>query len=451
MNRPPADENAGLPRSLGDGLTLRWATPDDIEAVADYNVRHLSDHVTDNPPVPNEGVRDWTRDLMRGRHPTTRASDFTVVVDEQAGGRIVSCLCLISQTWAYAGIPFGVGRPELVSTSPAYRRRGLVRAQMDAIHARSAARGELVQAITGIAWYYRQFGYELTMAHGGSRRWLPFRIPAAAPDSVPAYRLRPATDTDFALIDRLYAAHGSHQLVTRVRSEAEWRYELPWKKYWLVEDAAGAPVGYAQGRPADGGDEPELVKTFVVDELAVLPGRALRPVALFLGQAFLAQLVEANQTRTEPLTTLALNLGPAHPVYAALGDVLEAYRPAWVWFLRVPDLPAFLRHIAPVLEARLAASVMAGHTGALRLDFYRAQVQLTFSGGRLTDVSPYVPARMFDGDAHFPDLTFLHLLFGYRTLAEVNHIYPDCYADPEASVLLGILFPPQPSNPIHLD
>jgi hypothetical protein len=34
---------------------------------------------------------------------------------------------LISQIWAYEGIPFGVGRPELVGTLPEYRNRGLVR------------------------------------------------------------------------------------------------------------------------------------------------------------------------------------------------------------------------------------------------------------------------------------------------------------------------------------
>ncbi len=444
------DESAGLPCDLGDGLTLRWATAADSEALAEYNVRHLSDHWSDQPAAPNEAVRGWTRDLMDGTHPTTRADDFTIVTDNRAGDRIVSSLCLISQTWAYAGIPFTVGRPELVSTSPAYRRQGLVRAQFAAIHARSAARGELVQAITGIAWYYRQFGYELTVAHGGSRRWLPFRIPTPAPAVPPAYRLRPATPADIPLLDRLYAEHCRHSLVTRLRDAAEWRYELGWKGFWIVEDAAGEPVGYAEARPEDGGDEPELVKTFILAELAVLPGQSLRAVAVFLGQAFQAQMEAANETRTVPMTSLALNLGPSHPAYAALGDLLEQYRPAWAWYVRVPDLPAFLRHITPVLEQRLAASVLAGHDGTLRLNCYRAHLTLVFSAGRLTEVGTYTPNRVEDGDAHFPDQTFLHLLFGHRTLAEVNYLYPDCYADPAAAVLLGILFPPQPSDPVPL-
>jgi hypothetical protein len=444
MTEPTPDENAGLPRALGDGLTRRWATAADIEAGAAFNARHLSD----NPDEPDEGTAAWTRTLMGGDHPTTRAGDFTVVVDERAGGRIVSSLCLIPQTWAYAGIPFRVGRPELVSTDPAYRRRGLVRAQFAAIHARGAARGEMLQVIDGVAWYYRQFGYEMALTMGGSRRWLPFRMPA--PDAPTAYRLRPATPADIPLLTQLYAVHCAAGLVTRVRDDAEWRYELGWKQFRVVEDAAGALVGYAEARANDGGQDPEVMHVLRVSELAVLPGRSLRAVALCLGPALQAELEALNATRAQPLTGLALNLGPQHPAYTALGDLLEQYRPYYAWYIRVPDLPAFVRHIAPVLEARLAASALAGHTGTLRLNFYQSQMALTFAEGRLAEIGTFTPAAIEDGDARFPGLTFLQVLLGHRTPAEIAHIHADCYANPAAAVLLGILFPPQPSNPVPL-
>jgi hypothetical protein len=75
-------------QDLGDGLVLRWATPDDIEQIAEFNVRIH----TDDPGEPENWLGDWTRDLMNGRHPTTNASDFTVVVDEKQDGKIVSRL-----------------------------------------------------------------------------------------------------------------------------------------------------------------------------------------------------------------------------------------------------------------------------------------------------------------------------------------------------------------------
>jgi hypothetical protein len=389
---------------------------------------------------------------MRGDHPTTAAGDFTVVVDERESGKLVSSVCLISQTWAYAGIPFKVGRPEIVSTDPAYRRRGLVRAQFAAIHARSAARGELLQAITGIPWYYRQYGYEMTLPLGGSRRWLPFRIAARKPADPEVYRLRPATPDDIPVLAELYAVHCASSLVSRVRDETEWRYELTvphtqsygYRRFWIVADAAGTPVGYAEARVNEGG------KVFSIYEMAVLPGHSLRAVAEFLGQAFQAQVDELNKTREKPLTSLALALGPYHLAYTALGEVLEQYRPAYAWYIRVSDVPAFIRHIAPVLEQRLDGSVMAGHTGTLRLNFYQSHMTLVFAQGRLTEIGTYTPKNVEDGDARFPDLTFLHVLLGHRTPAEINHIYADCYANPLATVLLGILFPPQPSSVVPL-
>src|SRR5689334_18397565 len=106
---------AGLPLNLGDGLTLRAANLLEANALAEFNSQMQSD--TDEP---DEYIYNWTLELMRGDHPTTAAGDFTVVVDENQGGKIVSSLNLISQTWAYEDIPFGVGRPELVATSPEY-------------------------------------------------------------------------------------------------------------------------------------------------------------------------------------------------------------------------------------------------------------------------------------------------------------------------------------------
>ena len=158
----------GLPKNLGNGLVLRWATPADAEELGAFNVNIHSD----DPNEPETWLARWTEDLMRGDHPTTSAHDFTVVIDENSNDKIVSSMNLISQVWLYAGIPIGVGRPELVATAPEYRRCGLVREQFAAIHAKSAARGELVQAITGIPWFYRQFGYGMAMDLGGGRAFL---------------------------------------------------------------------------------------------------------------------------------------------------------------------------------------------------------------------------------------------------------------------------------------
>ena len=181
-----------LPHDLGGGLILRRSTLADAEALADFNKMIHRD-----PPAtePDELVAAWTRDLFRPNHPTFSAGDFTVV-EEAATGRIVSSMNLISQTWTYTGIPFGVGRPELVGTAPEYRKRGLVRRQFEVVHAWSAERGEMVQAITGIPYYYRQFGYEMAMVLGGGRQGNAAGVPKLKEDEVEPYRLRPAVEAD---------------------------------------------------------------------------------------------------------------------------------------------------------------------------------------------------------------------------------------------------------------
>jgi hypothetical protein len=49
--------------------------------------------------------------------------------------------------------------------------------------------------------------------------------------------------------------------------------------------------------------------------------------------------------------------------------------------------------------------------------------------------------------AMFPDLTFLQLLFGFRSLEEIQAAFPDCIVrTSEARTLLTALFPAQLSD-----
>ena len=90
--------------------------------------------------------------------------------------------------------------------------------------------------------------------------------------------------------------------------------------------------------------------------------------------------------------------------------------------------------------------MQAGYTGELRISFYRNGLRFRFDQGAL-NVDAWTPEVIEDGDAAFPDLTFLQLLFGFRSLEELQHAFPDCAAITNASrVLLPILFPKKDSN-----
>jgi hypothetical protein len=431
-------------RELGDGLVLRRSTSADAERLPAFNAR-----IHNNSEAPDDPVAIWTRDLLTRPHPTFGPGDFTVVQDTRTG-RIVSSLNLISQTWSYAGIPFGVGRIELVGTDPDYRRRGLVREQFDVVHRWSADRGELVQGITGISWYYRQFGYEYALTLDGGRGGYPADLlPEPADPASDPFRVRPATLEDILFMGSLEREANTRYLVAAERDEAIWRFELSGRsdgqpdqlRFHVIENQAGQPVGFlAHVASLRGGS-----LTVRVWELKPgVPWPAVAPSVL----RFMRRTGEELVARTTgSFAGFTLTLEDAHPAYMALQSRLPRSIRPYAWYIRVPDLPAFVLRIAPVLESRLAASPAAGYTGELRITFFRNGLRLRFRDGRLESAEPWPRPVFREAGAAFPDLTFLQILFGHRSLDEIYTAFPDCEAlTDDAHLLVTTLFPKLPSN-----
>ena len=428
-------------RELGDGLVLRRARPSDAEELAAFNARI---HAEPDAAGPDEVFAGWTRDLLF-RHPGVGPESFTVVEDTRTGA-IVSSLNLISQTWTYGGVPFGLGRIEAVGTDEAYRRRGLVRTQFEVVHEWSRERGELAQGITGIPWYYRQFGYEYALALEGGKRAPRHLLPDPAAGADGPYRVRPAAEADAPFVAEVDAHGRARYLVSAVRDATMWRYEIAGRgeRQWevaVVESAAGEPVGFvAHSWRLQG-----VRLTVRACELA--PGVSWLAVKHSLLR-YLRATGEAyeQQHGTERFEQIRFLLEHDHPLYEAMPNaVVESQRPD-DWYIRVPDVPAFLRRVTSVLEQRLAGSVASGYTGEVRLNFYREGVLLSLKDGRLERADPWARPDRHDASASFPELTFLQLLFGHRSFTELEAFFPDCYArDEEGRVLVNALFPKRPS------
>jgi hypothetical protein len=123
----------------------------------------------------------------------------------------------------------------------------------------------------------------------------------------------------------------------------------------------------------------------------------------------------------------------------------------YAWYVRVPDVVAFLKHIAPVLEKRLANSEAAGYTGDLKIDFYRGGLRMVFEKGRLVTVENWaVPPFGPKSWARFPQLVFLQALFGHRSIDELCYAFPDVRVHQEAGYLLKTLFPAKASLVVPL-
>jgi hypothetical protein len=123
-----------------------------------------------------------------------------------------------------------------------------------------------------------------------------------------------------------------------------------------------------------------------------------------------------------------------------------------LWYIRVPNLPRFISHVAPVLERRLAASEQAGYTGELTADFYRGGLRLVFADGKLTAAEDWQRPLWGQAKMGCPPLVFLQLLFSYRSLHELRGNQPDVWAEgSDAAPILDALFPKLPSSLIPLD
>jgi hypothetical protein len=122
-------------------------------------------------------------------------------------------------------------------------------------------------------------------------------------------------------------------------------------------------------------------------------------------------------------------------------------RDPYAWYVRVPDLPGFLNHIKPALEKRLVESIAPGHSREIKVSFYRGGLRFVIEHGHITTIESWKPKPKDDGDIAFPNLTFLQILFGYRSFEELHYAFPDCRCDSEeVRILIGILFPKKLSN-----
>jgi hypothetical protein len=155
--------------------------------------------------------------------------------------------------------------------------------------------------------------------------------------------------------------------------------------------------------------------------------------------AVLRHLKEAAEGKA---ATVRFGSTTQHPAFVAARDVLDSSLSPYAWFVRVPDLVGFLERITPVLEWNLAESPFAGHSATVRINRYTDGIRLRLDGGRLTEIGEYPSDHPEDGDAGFPDLTFLQLVFGRRSTEQLGEALADCwFADEVTAALLDSLFP----------
>lgn len=433
-------------QELGNGLIARWSTAADTENIAQLASIVFRDKVED--PL-NQYVYAEIYQIMSGRTPIMGPGDCAIVEDtHKTGNPIVASVCLQHMEWEYEGIPFLMSRPEDVITDPAYRNRGLMRILFELIHARSAAEGYLVQGITGIPYFYRQFGYEYALELNGAQTVLLATIPKANEGEIEAYTLRDATLNDLPRIKELYQQQLPGYLVTTHIDDAYFRWMLTdWeepsainKRNLVLTLAIVDMDNIVQGwlsLPGQRRRSDLYIKNMCLNRSLNI--QAMMPSILRSLQAYGAHVPLENPD-VEALHSIKFSLDRNNPVYEALGKLASNPDLADSWYIRIADLPKFIQRIAPVLERRLIGSAVANYTGELKFDFYRDGLRLVFDKGHLVTAEDWRSTVLNNSsDGGFPPLVFFKALFGYRSLADLRHAYSDVWVNND--VLFNTLFP----------
>jgi hypothetical protein len=291
----------------------------------------------------------------------------------------------------------------------------------------------------------------------GNRIVLFAQIPERKAGETEPYQLRPATLADIPQLMKLYNQPRAESLLWHEHDESYWRFIVGyWEdpaiqsrdattlgikgRYMMIVDQEQRIVGSTWVRTRRWGRTLSVVP--VLSNAPDLDRAAVMAALLRLLRDW-GQQTPGNEPDTPPCSELRFDLGIDHPLYELMGQkvALAVDRP-YAWYVRVPDVPAFLRQIAPVLEERLARSILVGYSGELKLDLYRSGLRLRFVEGKLIQVEPWRPPAYGDeAGAGSPPLVFLQLLLSYRSLAELSAFYPDVWANDKAKLLINILFP----------
>lgn len=443
-------------RPLADGYTLRWGDERDHDAIADLYARVFGDEVESGY---NQYVANYGRRVMSAEHPLGGARDVAVVVDPQQ--KVVSAALLMRMPLEYAGVPLAGGRPEIVATDPAVRNRGFIRDIFTLLHARSEYRGDVLQGITGIPYYYRQFGYEYAIALGGGRMY-PFQaIPELPAGSEEPFVMRAATNADIMQLLMLYERERMRQsdhlpmLVTSKIDAAYLRYAVapttahePWVQMVIARPQNGEVVGsFWTNRVRNA----EHIGVWALStEPHVSLSSVFPSVVRYLRHAA-QELIPTVDGRTPPAKSIYFGLGVDHPVYAIVQQQMHRVNRAYAWYVRVPDLPRLIAQIAVPLERRLAQSSYAGYTGEIAIDFYRSGLILAFEKGTIHARSWQKQQEQRSAHAGYPPNVMLQQIFGLHSIYELKLNHADVWSHIETEDILHVLFPKQASWLAPLD
>ena len=433
-------------KNLSGNLTLRSLSDGTAEDKANLSKFYV-DVFTEAYGPEDEILGPWVEDLVSDQHPTVTDDDIWVIVDPANDDRIVSATLLIPQTWRYDTIELPIGRVELVATHKNYRNRGLIRELFDVLHQHSEELGHNIQTITGIPYFYRQFGYAMAVDLGSSAS-IPFKaVTKLKDDQQPKFTLCPATLDDIPSLMKWDKYYASQRLLSVVRPAEYWEFEIQHRRqdtdiaytYHMIVNQDGQAVGYVALGSISIFERLNCTEYVVGEESSYLEtyDDVMRSIKNYAAEKF----------TDNPPYYVRFDSGlyeTMHPFWEKT-SVASVNPTNYAWYIRVVDPVKLIQDLKPVLEARLISSRANRFTGQLHISFYqKTGLLIKFEEGCIIEVTNEAPA-IDKEDAAFPYHTFLNVVFGHRSISDLNAVFSDAYANRKGTILLETLFPKKSS------
>jgi predicted N-acetyltransferase YhbS len=423
----------GRPGSGHDGpLVVRAPRTDEVEAVVELN-----EELFGGQEVP--AVRQLLEDGLADDDGIGGGPEWLVVADEGDPARpVVAAACArLPLRFDLDGVVVPGCQLEWVTTAASHRGRGLIRSLFAAHHARSSARGELVQLIVGIPYFYRKLGYGYALDAPPTIGLDPERLRRD-----PAVTVRRARWEDAAWLEGLEAGRDRVGLtVVRDRSTFEgWLGrsgdlgDVAWDAL-LVAEAGGHRVGWVRlfsyEREAQlhvlGGWAPDST---VAEQLLVGSCDQGRGLADRLGRPVEALAADPSGT---PWSRVLHRCGRVHPEPTGI-------------YGRTPDPLALLRRLRPVFGARLAASGLAADRGEVVVSLYEQAVTIAWEGSRVeVSAAPADPEPFEHGGVGVAPDWFPALALGRWGASELAARVDDVVLGDHGPVM-DVLFPRRPCD-----
>ena len=375
--------------------TIRACTDADIDGV----VALIADRI---------GTEDAAEARIVLEDPSFDRQRWTVAV---AGTEVVSTMANFRADLTVGTTAMAATMIEFVATARAFENRGLIRGQFAYHHDLAAARGEIVQFIVGIPYFYRRFGYELAIPMPAYR----FVASADVPPAPDGWDVRDASAKDLDAIMALQRACAEAADV-RLSATAEmrsWYLESPAHRVRVAEHAGRIGAAW-RVTDEDGPLVHDLAATGPEGVAAALHDAA--------GGDFAVVPRVATSRWLEPY-------GVTAPV-------------AYAYYVRIGDPATFVRALASELERRLSASGMGDEAGELLISLYTSSLTISYASGRITAVTPgpRMQAPVSAGGSGVPPDAFAALALGPLTVDELDARLPD-FLPGKPRDLLSALFP----------